>query len=168
LGKIGTAAAVPPLQTLLRRSDARVLQAAVSALAGIPDPAAERSLHTVLKASSGDARTAVIAALVNLKDTRVVPMLVRILQDSDPFGGDAQLVLDTLVALAMLSDDRAVPQIAVLTRQRRWLSWGKTTRLRRTGLQALKTIGSAKAQQALADLAATGDFFLRRQAARLA
>ena len=37
LGKIGTGAAVPPLQSLLRRADARVLHNAVTALATIPD-----------------------------------------------------------------------------------------------------------------------------------
>ena len=48
-GKIGTGAAVAPLQSLLRRSDVRVLQTAVASLAGIDDPAAARALHTVLQ-----------------------------------------------------------------------------------------------------------------------
>jgi hypothetical protein len=84
LGKIGTSAAVPPLQRLLRRSDPRVLQVAVSSVTTIQDPAAERALHTVLRASTGEARAAVINALVGLKDPRIVPMLARVLQDSDP------------------------------------------------------------------------------------
>src|SRR6185436_7895368 len=46
LGKIGTGAAVPPLQLLLRRSDPRVLQVAVASLVSIHDGAAERALHT--------------------------------------------------------------------------------------------------------------------------
>jgi HEAT repeat protein len=168
LGKIGTAAAVAPLQTLLRRSDVRVLQTAVSSLAGIDDPAAVRALHTVLRSTAGEARAAVIAALVGLKDPRVVPMLARILQDSDPFGEENPLIHETLGALASLRDQRAVPPIAALARQKRWLAWGKTTRLRAACLRALHRIGSHHAQSALAELATSGDFFLKRQAARVA
>jgi HEAT repeat protein len=168
LGKIGTAAATAPLQSLLRRSDVRVLQTAVASLAGIDDPAAVRALHTVLRAAAGDARAAVISSLVGLKDPRVTPMLARLLQDSDPFGADNRLVHDALGALATLRDERAVAPIAALAKQRRWMAWGKTTRLREASLRALQRIGSPKAHAALADLANTGDFFLKRQAARAA
>ena len=95
-------------------------------------------------------------------------MLARILQDSDPFGDENPLVHDTLGALATLRDERAVPPIAALARKKRWLAWGKTTRLREACLRALKRIGSQKAQSALTDLSTTGDFFLKRQAARVA
>jgi hypothetical protein len=168
LGAIGTGAAVAPLQTLLRRSDLRVLQTAVSSLAGIDDPAAVRALHTVLRSTTGDARAAVINSLVGTKDPRVVPMLAHILQDTDPFGDENPLVHDTLGALATLRDERAVPPIAALARKKRWLAWGKTTRLRETCLRALKRIGSQKAHSALTDLSTTGDYFLKRQAARVA
>jgi HEAT repeat protein len=166
LGKIGTSAAVPPLQSLLRRTDTRVLQAAVAALSSINDPAARRALHTVLKASSGEARAAVIAALVALRDASVVPMLVRVLQDCRPFGDEHGLLIDTLSALGTLKDDRAVMPIAALTRHRRWWAWGKTTQLRRAALDALSRIGSTQSKEAMAGLARTGDFFMRRMAAR--
>ncbi len=165
LGQIGTPAAVPPLQALLRRTDVRVMHAAVSSLARIDDPAAARAMHMVLKATSGEARTAVIAALVGLKDPRVVPMLGRILDDSDPFADDLSLVLDTLDALASFRDDRALPQIAAAARRRRWLAWGKTTQLRQAALRTLSKIGTPRAKQTVTGLATTGDFFLRRMAA---
>ena len=168
LGQIGTPAAVPPLQALLRRTDVRVMHAAVSSLARIDDPAAARAMQMVLKATAGEARAAVIAALVGLKDPRVVPMLGRILDDSDPFGGDLSMVLDTLDALALFRDDRALAQIAATARRRRWLAWGKTTQLREVSLRTLSRIGTPKARQTLADLGKTGDFFLRRLAAAAA
>ena len=168
LGKIGTAAAVPPLQSLLRKGDVRVLHTVVAALAGIDDPSAVRALHTVLKASSGEARAAVISTLVGLKDPRVVPMLTRILQESDPFSDDYPLILETLNALATLRDERAVPAVATLARRKRWLAWGRTSRLREACLRTLQRIGSAKARGALTDLSQHGDFFLKRQAARVA
>jgi HEAT repeat protein len=164
LGKIGTSAAVQPLQSLLRRSDARVLPVAVASLAGIQDAAAERALYTVLKAATGDARAAVISALIGLKEPRVVPMLARVLQDSDPFGADHPLILDTLVALSTMRDDRALSQIASLARKKRWLAWGRTQQTRRACLDALGKIGTAKAKQTIADLAKTGDYFLKRLA----
>jgi HEAT repeat protein len=168
LGRIGGGAAVPPLQTLLRRGDPRVLQAAVPALAVIDDPSAMRVLHTVLKAATGDARSAVISALTGTKDPRIVPMLTRIVQECDPFSGDYPLLQDTLIALAALRDERAIQPIAALARQKRWLAWGRTTNLRETCLRALQRIGTANARAAITDLAQTGDFFLKRQAAGVA
>ena len=154
LGKIGTSAAVPPLQALLRRSDVRVLQAAVSSLSGIADPAAERALHTVLKASTGEARAAVIAALVGLKEPRVVPMLARVLQDSDPFGADHRWSSKRSPRSSTMRDDRAVPQIAALARKKTWLAVGQDHAARGSAcLQALGKIGTPKAKQAIADLA---------------
>jgi HEAT repeat protein len=166
LGLLGTGAAIPPLQVLLRRPDTRVMHAAVSSLARIDDPAAARAVYVVLKASTGEARAAVIAALVGLKTPRVVPMLLRILEGSDPFGDDLAVVLDAMDALAPFRDDRAVPPVAAIARQRRWLAWGRTKRLRDAALTTLVRIGSDRARAAVNDLARTGDFFLRRMAAR--
>ncbi len=75
------------------------------------------------------------------------------------------LVLETLAALATIRDDRALPNIASVARERRWLAWGKTRSLRTAALRALKRIGSPKAQRTFDELASTGDFFLRRLAA---
>ena len=168
LGKIGGTAAVAPLQTLLRRGDPRVLQSAVSSLAVIDDPSATRALHTVLRAATGEARAAVISALTGMKDPRIVPMLTRIVQECDPFSDDYPLLQETLAALGTLRDERAIQPIAALARQKRWLSWGRTAKLRGACLRTLQRIGTAKARAAITDLAQTGDFFLKRQAAAVA
>ena len=52
-------------------------------------------------------------------------MLARVLQDSDPFGADHPLILETLAALSTMRDERAVPQIAALARKKRWLVVGQ-------------------------------------------
>jgi hypothetical protein len=98
LGATRSADAVAPLQSLLRRNDPRVLRPAVTALAGIDDPSAARALQTVLRSATGANRAAVVAALAAERDPRVVPMLIRILGESDPFGADHQTLLDTLDA----------------------------------------------------------------------
>ena len=73
-------------------------------------------------------------------------------------------VIDTLAALSSMRDDRALPQIAALAKKKRWLAWGKTSQMRQACVQTLHKIGTAKARQTIADLAATGDFFLKRLA----
>jgi HEAT repeat protein len=168
LGKIGTPAAVPPLQALLRRSDLRVLQTAVASLSAIHDPAAERALHMVLRSTTGEARAAVINSLVGLKDARIVPMLARILPETDPFGDEHPLLMETLTALSAMRDDRAVAPIAAVARKKKWTAWKRTTQTRRACLQALARIGGAKSKQAIAELAAGGDFFLKRMARKAA
>jgi HEAT repeat protein len=93
-------------------------------------------------------------------------MLARVLQEADPFGDDLPLVLETIDALSSLRDDRALAAIAAIAKQKRWLAWGKTRQLRVAALRALAAIGTPKAKQTLADLARSGDFFLRRLAAK--
>ena len=74
----------------------------------IQDPAAARAIHTVLRAATGEVRRAVIEALVAERDPRVVPMLVRILEESQPLGKDHDVVLETIEALGTVGTDAAV------------------------------------------------------------
>jgi hypothetical protein len=154
--------AVPVLQGLLRRSDPRVLRQAVAALAGIEDPAAARAVQTALRAASGPARAAVVEALVAEKDPRVVPMLVRILGESDPFGDDHQIVLDTIQAVRQLADDRAVPAVAAIMRRKKLFQRKKSRAFKAAAVQALVTIATPRAAAALNDASRTGDRLLKR------
>ena len=54
-----------------------------------------------------------VEALVAQRDARVVPVLVRILEESDPFGTDHAIVVETLGALTVGSD-KAVPALVRL------------------------------------------------------
>jgi hypothetical protein len=164
LGEIGGTEAVPLLQPLLRGVDPRVIAAAVRALAGINDPAAARCVHTVLRASSGEQRRAVVDALVSERDARVVPVLVRILDDSDPFGADHPIVLETLAALAQVGDDHAVPTLTALMRRRKLLARRKLRAVKTESLSALRAISTPAAARAIEDAAANGDRLLRRLA----
>lgn len=164
LGATRSADAVPVLQSLLRRSDARVLRTAVAALAGIDDPAAARAVQTALRAASGANREAVVAALVAEKDPRVVPMLSRILAESDPFGADHQTVIDTLHAVRQFADDRAVAAVVAVMRRNKLFAWKKARRVKETAVVALKAIGTPRAASALAEAARNGDWVLKRVA----
>ena len=162
LDRIAAPEAVPLLQPLLRKADPRITPRVVAALAGINDPAAARAIHTVLRSATGELRRVVIAALVEERDQRVVPMLERILQESEPFGRDHPIVLETMDALAMLDGDRAVPLIASLIRRKRWFAWGRKRAIRRTGVRLLVRIGSPAAARALEEGRTKGDRWLRR------
>jgi len=162
LERIAVPAAVPLLQPLLRKPDPRVTPRVVAALAGIKDPAAARAIHTVLRSATGALRRFVIAALVQERDKRVVPMLERILHESEPFGRDHTIVLDTMDALATLDGDRAVTPIARLIRRKRWLARRKNRALKGTGVHLLLRIGSDAANEALRAGSVEGDRLLRR------
>jgi HEAT repeat protein len=167
LGATRSPDAVAPLQALLRRHDPRVLRPAVAALAGIDDPAAARAVQTVLRAASGASRLAVVQALVDERDPRVVPMLARILSESDPFGEDHQVVLDMLDAVRQLTDDRAVPAVATVMKRKKFFGGKKARAFKTASVQALIAIGSPGAAKALADAAARGDRILKQVVRRV-
>jgi HEAT repeat protein len=152
------------LQPLLRGHDPRVTTAAVRALSNIKDPAAARAVHTVLRAATGDQRRAVVEALVAQRDARVVPVLVRIVEESDPFSADHAIVLDTVDALARVGDDQAVPALAALMRRKKFLARKKTRDLKERSLAALRGIDTPAANGAIQEAAKTGDRLLRRLA----
>ncbi len=162
LGMTRSAEAVPSLQVLLRRNDPRVLRAAVSALASIDDPSAARAIQTVLRAASGANRAAVVEALVAERDARVVPMLIRILAESKPFGEDYETVLDALGAVRELADERAVPPVATVMRKKRFLAPRRSRAVKQAAVDALRAIGTPKAREALEDAGRSGDRLLRR------
>ena len=164
LGEIGAPEGVPLLQPLLRGQDARVITAAVRALSNIRDPAAARAVHTVLRAATGDQRRAVVDALVAQRDARVVPVLVRIIDESEPFGADHAIVLDAIDALTRVGDDQAVPALATLMRRKKLLARKKGRALKERSLAALRAIKSPAAEGAIQDAAKTGDRLLRKLA----
>ena len=161
LGRIGSVEAVPILQPLLRKGDPRVARAAVSALGVIQDPAAARAIHTILRTATGDVRAAVIDALVADKDVRVVPMLARIVSESEPLGKDHDVVLETLTALGLVGSDEAVPTLAATIQVRSFWKRKKARAIKARGVGALARIASEKAKAAIEDAAATGDRALK-------
>ena len=164
LGEIAAPEGVPLLQPLLRGQDPRVTTAAVRALSNIKDPAAARAIHTVLRAATGDQRRAVVEALVAQRDARVVPVLVRIVEESDPFGRDHAIVLETVGALSQVGDDQAVPPLAALMRKKKLLAWKKARALKEQSLAALRAIRTPAAAKAIDEAARTGDRMLRKLA----
>ncbi len=143
LGRIAAAEAVPLLQPLLRRGDPRSrARGGDGAWRTSDDPSAARAIHTVLRAATGEQRRAVIEALVAGRDTRVVPMLVRILDESEPLGKDHTVVLDTLNALKLVHTDTAVRPIARVAGRKRWFALSKNRVLKDAAVETLASIGT--------------------------
>jgi hypothetical protein len=161
LGRIASPEAVPIWLPLLRRGDPRVARAAVAALGAIEDPSAARAIQTVLRAATGDRRQAVVDALVADRDPRIVPILARIIAESDPLGTDHAVVIHALTALATVHGDEAIPAIVAVIGRRRWFRRRKLKALKTAGVAALRAMGTAKASAAL-DAARHGDRMLRQ------
>jgi hypothetical protein len=103
-----------------------------------------------------------VEALVAERDPRVVPMLIRILTESDPFGADHQTVLDTLKAVGQFADERAVVPVTATMRKKRLFAWRRARAVKEASVQALVAIGTPKARQMLDDAGKTGDRLLRK------
>jgi hypothetical protein len=104
----------------------------------------------------------VVAALVGERDRRVVPLLVRILDESDSFGADHAVVIDTLGAVGTLGGDVAVPSLSRVIRQRKWFARRKAKALKQAGIRSLKQIASPAAHAALRQAEMDGDRLLTR------
>lgn len=164
LGRIAAPEGVPLLQPLLRGRDPEVAREAVRALSLIDDPAAARAVQTVLRAAVGAVRDAIVAALVAERDPRVVPVLMGVLDASDPAGEDFAVVLDTLKALGILNDPKAVPAIDRTIRKRGWRGRRKLRQIKTAGVQTLLRMEADDARAALEQAVKTGDRLLRRVA----
>jgi len=162
LGRIAAPEGVPLLQSLLRKGEPRVARATVSALIGIRDPSAGRAIHTVLRTATGELRRAVIEALVGDRDPRVVPMLGRIIAESQPLGKDHVVVLETLAAIGRVGSETGVPTLARAIRQRAFLRRRRLRAIKRSGVAALARIGGPHATAALDLAAQTGDRMLKK------
>lgn len=162
LGRTRSPSAVPLLQPLLRKSDARVARIAIAALGGIDDPSAARAIHTVLRSATGPMRRAVIDALVADRDPRVVPMLVRIVDESRVLGKDHDVVLETLAAFGRVGSDRGIPTIVNVIGKRGWFGRRKLRALKTAGVEALARIDTPAAATALAEAKQTGDRMLKK------
>jgi HEAT repeat protein len=162
LGAIASPEAVPLLQPLLRKTDPRVAQAAVAALGKIDDPAAARAVQTVLRAATGQLRSAVMQALVADRDPRVVPMLARVIAESEPLGKDHDVVIETVDALATVGSDAAMPTLVNVAKLKKFFGGKKVRALKEHAVGAMITIGGTKATTAMDQLAQSGDRGLKK------
>lgn len=162
LGRIGSPEGVPLLQPLLRGRDPAIAREAVRALSSIDDPSASRAVQTVLRAAQGEVRDAIVSALVAERDPRVVPVLAGVLDSSDPAGEDFEVVLETLKAISILNDPRAVPAIDRTIRRKGWRGRRKLRQVKAAGVETLARMGNAEAKEAIQQAAATGDRALKK------
>jgi hypothetical protein len=101
-----------------------------------------------------------------------VPMLTRILAETDPFGPDHAIVLDALHAVRQIAHEQAVPSVAAIMKRKKFLfGRAKARAFKTASVQALVAIGTPSATAALDEAARHGDGLLRsviRQARKTA
>ena len=147
-----------PIRAWLRRPSSRST--------AIHDPAAARAIHTVLRAATGEQRRAVIDALVAERDPRVVPMLVRIIEESEPLGKDHEVVLETLDALGLVPSDTAVSALARVIARRRFFGAPEAAGAQRAGRGRPGPDRNCRGADCPGEAAKTGDRLLRTIARR--
>jgi HEAT repeats len=162
LGRIGSAEGVPLLKPLLRKSDPRVAREAIAALGAIPDPSAARAIQSVLRSATGELRRSIIDVLVADKDPRIVPMIARIIDESQSMGDDHDVVLEALDALGAVGSDDAIPVLVTTARRRGWFKRGKLRALKTRSVGALLRIGTPKGTAALDEAGRSGDRLLKK------
>src|SRR5207245_4190869 len=116
----------------------------------------------VLRAARGEFRRVVVDVLVADRDPRVVPMLARIVGESEILGKDHEIVLETLAAMGAVGSDQAVPILVTVILRRAVFKRSKLRALKERGVEALLNIGGSKAQAALDEVARTGDGMLKK------
>jgi len=120
----------------------------------------------VRRAAQGQRRTAVMDALVADKDPRVVPMLSRVISESEPLGKDHEVVIQTIDALAGVGSDAAVPTLVTMAKVKKFFGGRKLTALKEHSVDAMIRIGGTKAAAAIDQLAQTGDRKLKKMLAQ--
>src|SRR5262245_31070512 len=79
-------------------------------------------------------RRAVIETLVVQRDPRVVPMLVRIIEESEPLGKDHEVVLETIEALGLVPSYVGATTLARVIARRGFFGRGKLRTLKERGV----------------------------------
>jgi hypothetical protein len=96
------------------------------------------------------------------RDPRVVPMLGRIIAESQPLGKDHVVVLETLAAIGTVGSETGVPTLARAIRRRAFFRRKRLRAIKKSGVDALARIGGPLATDALDEAVKTGDRMLRK------
>jgi hypothetical protein len=97
-----------------------------------------------------------------------VPMLVRIIEESEALGKDHEVVLETVDALGAVGTDAAVPILVTMSQRRSFFGRKKVRALKERSVDALVRVATPKAAAAVRDAAARGDRMLKKIAAHRA
>ena len=135
------------LVPVLRHADDRVRREVVRTLSGLTEPRASTLVRSALSDSSPAVRTAAAHALGHRKDADALPDLLDCVRSPGFTGRTPGEVVGFLEALAEVADDRAVPTLVSLSRDR--LLHPLPLNIRLGALHALAGIGTPTAAKGL-------------------
>jgi hypothetical protein len=111
LGRVGSAACVPLLETLARGGNRQVSAEATRNLLAIGDPRSAGLVREILRTSNAERRSAILAAIAAGEAADSAPLLVQVLSDCDALRDDHALALDLLGSLRQLGDRQTVTDV---------------------------------------------------------
>jgi HEAT repeat protein len=164
LGRVGSAACVPLLETLARGGNRQVSAEATRNLLAIGDPRSAGLVREILRTSNAERRSAILAAIAAGEAADSAPLLVQVLSDCDALRDDHALALDLLGSLRQLGDRRALAAVARLMQRRSWLRPRRSRALRRHTIETLLALPGSSGFQTVTDVVHNGDRQLRRLA----
>lgn len=148
-----------------RHSDERVRCEVVRTLSGLPEPQAAVMLRSALSDSSPAVRTAAARAVGRRADTEALPDLLDCVRSPGFMSRDQGEVTNFLDALAGVADDRAVPTLLSLARDR--LLHPLPLKVRRAALRGLAAVGTPAAAAGLQKARRSRNRTMREEAERI-
>jgi hypothetical protein len=163
LRAFGGAEALPGLVRLLDDAEPAIQREAARGLVQIGSADAYAALQKALESGDGGRREAIMQALISSRDKRAAPLFARILENDDHRRRREALYLSAIDSLGKIGgDSESVEALKHVLYRGEWWAPRRTERFRAAAAAALRTAGSAAAQQALQEAATHASRGVRR------
>jgi hypothetical protein len=164
LREFGGSEALPDLTELLGDNEPQVQREAVRAILNIGTDAAYDILQKAIATGTDRSREAIMQSISSVRDERVTPLFVYILNNVDHRGPTATVYLRAIESLGVLKDPQAITPLRQSLYRGEWWAPRRTAALRTAAAAALARIGTDEARAALEEAASTGSRGVRAAA----
>jgi len=156
-------AALPDLRVMLDDPDSQVQREALRAIIQVGTNEAYQMLEQALKSGVERTRDAIMQALGAFRDEKAAPLFLYILSNTDYKGPNEGIYTQTIEGLGKVAlDERSVSTLKEILYRGEWWARGRTARIRGTAARALRSMGTASADRALEEAAASGPGAVRK------
>ncbi|MBA7475531.1 hypothetical protein ES707_10902 [subsurface metagenome] len=150
LREIGMEKAVRYLNIPLKHEDPRVRKEVVYALSTIGGKEAFSLVSRMADDPDGEVRRGAIKYLGVMRNKGAVPLLVKLINQRNPFGHNNYLIISGIEALGEIGAEEAVPGLVRLLRKSTIFARSRNDEVRIAAATALERIGNEQAMEALA------------------
>lgn len=150
LREIGMEKAVRYLNIPLKHEDPRVRKEVVYALSTIGGKEVFSLVSRMADDPDGEVRRGAIKYLGVMRNKGAVPLLVKLINQRNPFGHNNSLIISGIEALGEIGAEEAVPGLVRLLRKSTIFARSRNDEVRIAAATALERIGNEQAMEALA------------------